>query len=101
MYLELTGRLFDQDCVFSWNLAYVPFSHDGFLAWDSFNQPWFVHDDGFGPISLMVHLAKSGQPMYEYNLSNKVGLLEACIKSNLVILMSISLGHIGSKVGLG
>ena len=56
---------------------------------------------GFGPISLMVHLAKSGQPMYEYNLSNKVGLLEACIKSNLVILMSISLGHIGSKVGLG
>jgi len=95
----LIGRLFDQDCVFLWNLACVPFNHHGFLACDSFSQPWFVHDDGFGPISLIVHLAKSGQPMYEYNLSNKVGLLEACIR--MVILISMSLSHIGFKVGLG
>jgi len=56
----------------------------GFLGWDSFSQPWFVHDDEFGPISLMVHSSKSGQPMYESNLGSKVGLLGACIRSDLV-----------------
>ena len=35
--LGLMGRPFS--CVFSWNLACVPFGHDGLLAWDSFSQP--------------------------------------------------------------
>jgi hypothetical protein len=35
--LGLMGRPFGQDCVFPWNLAYVPFGYDGFLAWDSFS----------------------------------------------------------------
>jgi hypothetical protein len=48
----------------------------GVLGWDSFSQPWFVHDDEVGPISLMVHSSKSGQPMYGSNLGSKVGLLE-------------------------
>jgi hypothetical protein len=33
------GRPFSQDYVFLKNLACVPFSHDRFLAWDSFRQP--------------------------------------------------------------
>jgi hypothetical protein len=37
--LGLIRRPFNQDYVFPWNLAYVPFGHDGFLAWDSFSQP--------------------------------------------------------------
>jgi hypothetical protein len=73
--LGLIGRSFGQDCVFPWNLACVPFIHDGFLARDSFSQPWFMHDDGFGSISLMVHSTKSGQPMYGFDLGSKVGLL--------------------------
>jgi hypothetical protein len=56
--LGLMGRLFDQDCVFPWNLDCVTSGHDGFWAWDSFSQSQFVHDDGFGPISWMVHSAK-------------------------------------------
>jgi len=80
--LGLMRRLFSKDCIFLWNLACVPFSHDEFLAWDSFNQPWFVNDDGFGSISLMVHSFKSDRPMYKFDLSGTVGLLEACIKSN-------------------
>ena len=54
-----------------------------FLGWNSFSQPWFVHDDEFGPIFLMVHSSKSGQPMYGSNLGNK-GLLGTCIRSDLV-----------------
>jgi hypothetical protein len=42
-----------------------------------------VHDDRFGRISLMVYLRKSNQPMYGSDLGSKVGLLGACIKSNL------------------
>jgi hypothetical protein len=42
-----------------------------------------VHDDGFGPISLMVHSAKSWHLMYWFHLDSKVGLLEACIRSDL------------------
>jgi hypothetical protein len=53
------GRPFGQDGVFPLNLAYVTFDYDEFLAYDSFRQPWFVNDDGFDPISLMVHLTKS------------------------------------------
>ena len=64
-------------------LAYVPFGHDRFLTWDSFSQPWFVYDKGFGPISLMVYSVKSSQPMYGSNLGSKVGLLGAWIISNL------------------
>jgi len=60
--LSLMGRPFDQYFAFSWNLVCVPFDHDRFLAWDSFSQDWFMHDDGFGPIFFMVHSAKSGQP---------------------------------------
>jgi hypothetical protein len=33
----LIGRQFDQDCLFPWDLACVPFGHDGFWAWDSFS----------------------------------------------------------------
>jgi hypothetical protein len=53
------------------------------LVWDNFSQPWFVRDDGFGPISLMTHSAKSGQPVYGSDLGNKIGLLRACIRSDL------------------
>ena len=52
----------------------------GVLGWDSFSLPCFVHDDEFGPISLMVHSSKSGQPMYGSNLGNKIGLLGAFIR---------------------
>ena len=34
--LSLMERPFGQNYVFSWNLACVPFSHDGLLEWDSF-----------------------------------------------------------------
>jgi hypothetical protein len=37
---------------------------------------------GFGPISLMVHLTKLGQPMYGSDLGNKLSLLGACIRSD-------------------
>jgi hypothetical protein len=40
----------------------------GVLGWDSFSQPWFVHDDEFGPISLMVHSSKSGQSILCFSL---------------------------------
>jgi hypothetical protein len=77
------GRPFDHDFIFPWNLACVSFDHDGFLAWDSFSQLWFVDVDEFNPIFLIFHLAKSGQPMYGPDLDNKVGLLGACIRSSL------------------
>jgi len=54
-----------------------------FLAWDSFSQPWIVHDDGFSPVFFMVHSAKSGQPMYGFDLGSKVSLLETCIRFDL------------------
>jgi hypothetical protein len=66
---------------FYWNLACVPFGHE-FLVWDSFSHPWFVNDDRFDPISLMVHSIKSGQSMYEFDLDSKAGLLGACIGSD-------------------
>jgi len=78
--LDLMKRPFGQDCVLPWNLACVPFDHDGFLEWDSFTQPWFMPDDRFSSISLMVHSAKSGQPMYGSNLGSRVNLLGACIR---------------------
>jgi hypothetical protein len=68
--LGLIRRPFNQDCVFPWNLA-------------CFSQPWFVHDDGFGPISLMVYSAKLGQPMCGFDLGSKAGLLGAYIWSDL------------------
>ena len=68
---------------FSWDLTCVPYDYDEFLAWDSFGQPWFVHDDGFSQITLMVHSTKSGQPMYGSDLDSKVSLLGACIRSDL------------------
>lgn len=77
------GKLFGQDCIFSWNLVCVLLGHDEFLAWNSFSQPWFMHNDGFGLISLMVYLAKSSQLTCGSDLSSKIGLLGACIKSNL------------------
>jgi hypothetical protein len=58
--LGLIGRPFGQDCIFPWNLAYVPCGHDGCLAWDSLSQHWFVHDDGFSQISLIVHSTRLG-----------------------------------------
>jgi hypothetical protein len=42
-----------------------------------------VYDDEFSPISLKVHSSKLGQPIYRSDLDSKVGLLEACIKSDL------------------
>jgi hypothetical protein len=42
-----------------------------------------VHDDGFSPIFFMVHSAKSGQPMYGFDLGSKVSLLGTCIRSDL------------------
>jgi hypothetical protein len=36
-----------------------------------------------GPISLMVHSVKFGQPMYGSDLGNKVCLLGACIMFDL------------------
>jgi len=42
-----------------------------------------VHDDGFGPISLMVYSAKLGQPMCGFDLGSKAGLLGAYIWSDL------------------
>jgi len=57
--LGLMGGPFRQDGVFHLNLACVIFDYDEFLAYDSFRQPWFVHDDRFDPISLMVYLTKS------------------------------------------
>jgi hypothetical protein len=77
------GLPFGQDCVFPWNLSCVPFGHDEFLAWNSFSQPWFMHNDGIGLISLMVYLAKSSQLTCGSDLSSKIGLLRACIRSDL------------------
>jgi len=54
-----------------------------------------MYDDEFGPISLMVHLAKLGQPMYGSNLGNKVGLLEACIRSDLSYINEYEFGPHG------
>jgi hypothetical protein len=96
------GRPFDQYCVFSWNLVCVPFDHDRFLAWNSFSQHWFMHDDGFGPIFFMVYSAKSGQPMYGSDLDSKVGLLGACIRSDLSYINEYEFGshEIQSWLGL-
>jgi hypothetical protein len=41
-----------------------------------------VLDDGSSLVSLMVHSTKSGQSMYEFDLSSKVGLLGVCIGFN-------------------
>jgi hypothetical protein len=60
-----------------------------------------MHDDGISPISLMVHSVKSSQPMYRSDLDSKVGLLEACTRFDFGYIMSMGLGHMGSKVGLG
>lgn len=59
-----------------------------------------MHDDGIGPISLMVHSVKSSQPMYRSNLGSKVGLLGACTRFDFGYIMSMGLGHMGSKVAL-
>jgi hypothetical protein len=53
------------------------------LAWDSFSQLCFVHNDEFGSISLMVHSTKSGQSMYGPDFDIKVKLLGACIRFDL------------------
>jgi hypothetical protein len=39
--------------------------------------------------------------MYISDLGSKVGLLGACIMSNLGYIIKYDLGHVGSKVGLG
>ena len=59
-------------------------------------------DDEFGPISLMVHLAQSSHPIYESNLGNKVGLLEASIMSDLSYINEYEFGphEIQSWLGL-
>jgi len=43
-----------------------------------------MYNDGFGPISLMVHSTKSGQFMYEFDFDSKLGLLKICIRSDFV-----------------
>jgi len=60
-----------------------------------------VHDDGFGPISLVIHSAKLGQPMYEFDLGNKVGLLGACIRSNSGSINEYEFGSLGVQSWLG
>ena len=99
--MGLMGRPFSQDYVFLKNLACVPFSHDRFLAWDSFRQPWFVHDNGFSPISLMVHSTKSSQAMYGSDLGSKVGLLRACIRFDLSYINEYEFGLHGVQSWLG
>jgi hypothetical protein len=71
------------------------------LAWDSFSQPCFVHDDGFGPISLVIHSAKLGQPMYGFDLGKNVGLLGACIRSNSGSINEYEFGPLGVQSWLG
>jgi hypothetical protein len=60
-----------------------------------------VHDDEFGPISLMVHSAKSWQLMYWFYLDSKVGLLEACIKFDLDYINEYDFGSHGVQSWLG
>jgi len=60
-----------------------------------------VHDDGFGPISLVIHSAKLGQPMYEFDLGNKVGLLGACIRSNSGSINEYEFGSLRVQSWLG
>jgi hypothetical protein len=42
-----------------------------------------MYDKGFDLRPSILHSARFEQPMYRLNLGNKVGLLGACIKSNL------------------
>ena len=42
-----------------------------------------MHNDRFDPISLMVHSAKSCYSIYGFDLGSKIGLLGACIRSDL------------------
>jgi hypothetical protein len=51
-----------------------------------------VHDDKFGPISLMVHSPKLGLLMYGFDLGSKVGLLGACIGSDFVNINKYEFG---------
>jgi hypothetical protein len=51
-----------------------------------------MHDDGFGSIFLIVHSTKSGQLMYEFDLSSKVGLFGVCIGSNFININKYEFG---------
>ena len=54
-----------------------------------------MHDDGFNPISLMVHSTKSGKPMYGSDLGRKIRLLGACITSYLGYMNEYEFGPHG------
>ena len=61
-----------------------------------------MYDDGFSPISLKVHAAKSGQPMHGSTFGNKIGLLGAYIRSDLGYINEYEFGphEIQSWLGL-
>jgi hypothetical protein len=75
--------------------------HDEVLPRDAFDQIEVLIHDWFSPILLVVNSAKSIQVMHGIFLAAEKAYLECILGLIWSLLINMSLGHIGSKVGLG